>query len=156
MRDKEENSATFCHQIKMNIWIAARDATPNIPKNPEMNTVNRLIGTCSPIAPPNTLRKNKNKTPIPSLTMPCPIKRIGFTGAPTNNKMMISATTIEMTTVELKDFNSLDPVLILVCMFKRKHVELQGSHGHEKKTRNLGIFLTLSYESSSFNDNEWH
>ncbi len=89
--------------------MAAKDAIPNNPKNPDTITVNALIGMCSPIAPPNTLKKNKNKIPIPNLIVPCAKNRIGLMGAPTNNKTMISATIMDMTIVELILIPSLSP-----------------------------------------------
>ena len=81
--------------------MAASEPTPNKPRKPETTTVNKLIGMCKPIAPPNTLTKNKNKMPIPSLIVVFPIKRIGLTGAPTINNKIINATMIVITTVEL-------------------------------------------------------
>src|SRR5690625_3722656 len=64
-------------------------------------TVNKFIGICKPIAPPNTFTKNKNNMPIPSFIVVWPIKRIGLTGAPTINNKIINATMIVITTVEL-------------------------------------------------------
>jgi len=59
---------------------------------------------CNPIAPPNTLKKNKNSTPIANLTVVCPIKRIGFTGAPMSNNITIKVIKMMMTIVELVNF----------------------------------------------------
>ncbi len=81
--------------------MAASEATPNKPKNPEIMTVNRFIGMCKPMAPPKTFTKNKNNMPIPILIVVCPIKRNGLTGAPTINNKTINATMIVITTVEL-------------------------------------------------------
>lgn len=67
-----------------------------------MITVNIFIGICSPIAPPNTLKKNKKSMPIPSLTVVWAINRVGLTGAPIHNNKIIQATMIEITTVALK------------------------------------------------------
>ena len=81
--------------------MAVRDATPNNPKKAETNNVNTLMGMCRPIEPANTLKKNKNKTPIPILTIACPMKCIGFTGAPIQSKITIKATIIPITIPEL-------------------------------------------------------
>ncbi len=80
--------------------MAVNDATPNNPKNPATTAVNRLIGICSPIAPPNTLTKNKNRMPIPSLMVACPINRIGLIGAPTSKRITINPTIMLITSVE--------------------------------------------------------
>ncbi len=85
----------------MNKWMAASDATPNNPKNPEMTTVNTLIGICSPIAPPKIFKKNKHNTPIANLTELSAMKRIGFTGAPTISRIIMSTIINVMTSVEL-------------------------------------------------------
>ena len=95
--------------------MAASEATPNKPKNPEIITVNRFIGICRPIAPPKTFTKNKNNMPIPSLIVVCPIKRIGLTGAPTINNKIINAIMIVITTVELTIHPSfLVPFIVLM------------------------------------------
>lgn len=87
---------------------------------------------CNPIAPPNTLKKNKNKIPIPNLTALCAKKRVGFIGAPINSSKTINATIIEITIVELKVFNSFS--LSLLHMI-----------GSLKKEPRVNV-----------NDNEWH
>jgi hypothetical protein len=81
--------------------MAVKEATPNKPKNPATMAVYILIGICNPIAPPNTLTKNRNRIPIPILTVACPINLIGLIGAPTNNKRTIKATIIVIMSVEL-------------------------------------------------------
>lgn len=86
--------------------MADREATPNNPKKPDITTVKTLMGTCNPIAPPNTLTKNKNNMPIPNFTVVCAINRIGFIGAPTNRNTTISSTIIAITSVE---FNASTP-----------------------------------------------
>src|SRR5699024_3824128 len=86
--------------------IADKEATPDKPKKPDMTTVKTLMGTCNPIAPPNTLTKNKNNMPIPNFTVVCAINRIGFIGAPTNSNTTIRATIMAMTSVE---FNASTP-----------------------------------------------
>lgn len=86
-------------------------------------TVNRLIGICSPIAPPKTLKKNKNKMPIPNLTVACPIKRIGLAGAPTIKRITIKAIMIEITSAELKSHQPLFLVPFLVHMMKSPEKE---------------------------------
>ena len=83
------------------ICIAASEASPNKPKNPDTITVNRLIGICNPIDPPNTLKKNRNKIPIPNFTVLCAKNRVGLTGAPINNSKTIIATMIEIMIIEL-------------------------------------------------------
>lgn len=100
--------------------MAAREATPNNPRNPEIMTVNRLIGMCKPIAPPKTFTKNKNNMPIPSLIVVCPIKRIGFTGAPTINNKIINATMIVITTVELTIHPTFLVPFIVLMQFRVK------------------------------------
>lgn len=84
-----------------NIWIAANDTKPDNPKKPDTITVNKLMGICRPIDPPKTLKKNKNRTPIPNFTVLCAIKRVGLTGAPINNSKTINETIIVITSVEL-------------------------------------------------------
>lgn len=105
--------------------MAASEATPNNPKNPEIITVKRLIGTCSPIAPPNTFKKNKNNTPIPNFTVLFAIKRIGLAGAPTNKSNIIKPIIIDITSVEFKFTQPLLLVLILLFMIERVKKELK-------------------------------
>ncbi len=88
------------HYERIIIWIAAREATPNNPKKPEITAVNKLMGICNPNEPPITLKKNKNKIPIPSLTTPLTRKRIGLNDDPTKSNNTITATMIEITIVE--------------------------------------------------------
>jgi len=45
-----------------------------------ISTVKIFIGICNPMAPPNTLKKNKNKTPIVSRITPDPIRRADLAG----------------------------------------------------------------------------
>ncbi len=80
-------------------WIAARLATPNKPKKPETTAVNTLIGICRPNVPPITLKKNKNKIPIPNLTVPFTRNRIGLKDDPTKSNKTITATIMEIMTV---------------------------------------------------------
>ncbi len=61
-----------------------------------------LIGKCNPNDAPNTLKKNRNKTPMTSLTPDCATKRIGFNGAPTINNIAIRTTILITMTVESK------------------------------------------------------
>jgi len=86
--------------------MAVSDAIPNTPRNPETITVNALIGMCNPRDPPNTLKKNKNKIPIPIFTTPCPRKRVDFSGAPTSNSKIIQATIAPITNSEFNTLNS--------------------------------------------------
>lgn len=81
--------------------MAASAAIPNTPRKPEITVVNKLIGILSPMAPPNTLKKNNNKIPIPNLAIVCPIKRTGLTGAPTSSNSTSIPIIIEITRVEL-------------------------------------------------------
>ncbi len=67
------------------------DAKPGIPKKPIIAAVKKFIGKCNPIEAPKILTKNKHKTPITSLTVPCISQRIGFNGAPTTNSNTINA-----------------------------------------------------------------
>lgn len=85
--------------------MAANEEIPNIPKKPDTIIVKKLMGICSPIAPPKILKKNKINSPIPNLTVLCAIKRVGLIGAPINKSKIIHATIIEITTVALKLFN---------------------------------------------------
>lgn len=91
----------------INIWITANDVIPNKPRKPEMKTVNKLIGICNPIDPPNTFRKNKSKIPIPNLTVLCAKNLVIVAGAPINNNKTINRIIIEITITECNEFNSL-------------------------------------------------
>lgn len=62
---------------------------PGMPKNPETDDVTKLIGTCRLNEVPNAFKKNNNSAPIIIFIKPCPIKRIGFIGAPTNKRITI-------------------------------------------------------------------
>ncbi len=82
--------------------------------------VNRLIGMCNPIAPPKTLAKNRNSTPIPNLTVLWAMKRIGFAGAPTISSKTINATMMVITTVELKSFTPSPSPCPFLLIYERK------------------------------------
>lgn len=56
----------------INKCMAAKEVTPNMPKILLTRTVKILIGTCSPIEPPNTFKKNNNNTPMVNRIAPCP------------------------------------------------------------------------------------
>lgn len=102
--------------------MAVKETKPDNPKNPDTRTVNKLIGICNPIDPPKTLKKNKNKTPIPNFTILCPIIRVDLTGAPINNSKVINEIIIIITSEEL---NFSTPFLIfLLHMMKGVKKEL--------------------------------
>lgn len=84
---------------RTNTCIAANENIPNIPKKLVTDTVNKLIGMCNPIKPPNTLKKNRNKTPIAIFTVVCPIKRNGFVGTPINSTRNIKLNKMIITTL---------------------------------------------------------
>lgn len=63
--------------------------------------------------PPNTLKKNKNKIPIPIFTVLCAINRVGLIGAPTNNNKTINAIITEITTTEVNLVSSFFQSLVL-------------------------------------------
>ena len=100
---------------------------PNTPRNPDTIIVNKLIGTCNPIAPPKTLRKNNSKNPIPNLTVLCAIKRVGLTGAPMTNNRIINATIIKITIVGLICFTPFTTMFFVLHMSDNKIIEHQQS-----------------------------
>lgn len=84
---------------------------PDKPKNPETVTVNKLIGICKPMDPAKTLKKNKNKTPIPILTMLWARKRAGLIGAPNNNNRTIDKIIMRIIIDDCNDFSPFSPFL---------------------------------------------
>lgn len=78
---------------------------------------------CNPIAPPKTLKKNKNRIPIPNFTVLWAINRVGLTGAPINKSKTIKETIIVMTIVEL-NFSSPFLLFCLVHMIQKREKEL--------------------------------
>jgi hypothetical protein len=76
-----------------------RAASPGSPKNPEIEDVIKLMGTCIPIVVPNAFKKNKNNAPIIIFTKLWPMKRIGFTGAPIVNNININPPKMEITII---------------------------------------------------------
>ena len=80
--------------------------TPNTPKNPEIITVNKFIGICRPNVPPNTLKKKRNKIPIPNLTEVWAKNLVGLIGAPTTSRKIIN---IIITEIMMIDF--MKPIL---------------------------------------------
>jgi hypothetical protein len=108
--------------------MAASEATPNNPKNPDTTAVKILIGICNPNEPPSTLKKNKNNIPIPNLTVPVAKKRSGLKDVPTNSNRTITATMMEMTILGSTFINSF--YLSLISRYdweqeKRTHEAIQ-------------------------------
>ena len=79
--------------------MAAKDNTPGMPSSPATPAVAALIGTCSPMLLPNTLRKNSKIAPISTFTIKLPKRRKGLNDAPNDNSKTIKMTMTGITMI---------------------------------------------------------